>query len=265
VTPPAPETAPAPGTGLRADLGDAQMTWHADGPHTVVTLDGLLAVYETPPLRERLWDLVDQGNGDLVLDLRGVVFIDSTCLGALVGTVKRLRPQPGRTVRIVPGDHVRKVLHITGMSKVFPLHETPDDALAAATSAAADGPPPPADVVLLGQREFTVTGPYVSLHLRLPEGAAAVNAVRDRGCRLGPVLICHDHNRVQVLLAPGAADALRSLPAVVAVTENTTDCGPHRRPPTWAVPRYDQAIHTDADVLRAALTSPAPTPGPTPP
>lgn len=262
-----PGTAPALDNDLRAGLGDARMTWHVDGPHTVVTLDGLLAVYEAFPLRETLWALVEQGSGDLVLDMRGVDFLDSTCLGTLVGTLKKLRPQPNRTARIVPGDHVRKVLRITGMTEVFPVHETPDDALTAAASAPADGPPPPADVVLLDRWEFTAPGPYVSVHLRLREGAAAVNAVRDRGHRIGPVLVCHDHDRVQILLAPGAADVLRDLPTVVAVTQNTVDCGPHRRPPTWVVPRHSQgaAARTDADALRAALTGPAPTPDPTPP
>ncbi|MFH0246053.1 STAS domain-containing protein [Streptomyces sp. HK10] len=259
---PTAEPATPPDTVNRAELSHyASITWRTDGPHTLVTVTGSLEVHEGPPLRKRLWTLVEQESGDLILDMRGVDFIDATGLGALVGTVKKVRPQPDRSVRIVPSDHVRKVLRLTSLTKVFPIHETPDEALTAAASTPADAPPPPAEVVLLSESEFTATGPYTSVHLRMREGAAAVNAVRGR---VGPVLVCHDHDLVQVLLAPGAADALRGLPAIVALTENTTDCGsPHRRPPTWAVPRHGQgaADRTDADALRAALTSSAPATG----
>ncbi|MFH0246129.1 STAS domain-containing protein [Streptomyces sp. HK10] len=262
---PTAEPATPPDTVNRAELSRyASITWRTDGPHTLVTVTGSLEVHEGPPLRKRLWTLVEQESGDLILDMRGVDFIDSTGLGALVGTVKKVRPQPDRSVRIVPSDHVRKVLRLTSLTKVFPIHETPDEALTAAASAPADGPPPPAEVVLLGESEFTATGPYTSVHLRMREGAAAVNAVRGRGGRVGPVLVCHDHGLVQVLLAPGAAEILHGLPAVVALTENSAECGsPHRRPPTWAVPRHGQgaADRTDADALRAALTGPAPATG----
>lgn len=241
----------------------AQMAWHTDGPHTIATITGSLEVDEGVPLRERLWALIEQGSGDLILDMSGVDFLDSTCLGALVSTVKKVRPQPGRAVRVIPSDRVHKVLRLTSLTKVFPVHETMDEALRAAASNPVGGHLPPADTVLFGEREFTPIGPYVSVHLRMREGAAALNTVRDGGGRVGPVLICHDHNLVQALLAPGSAEALHGLPAVVATADNTTDCGPHRRPPSWAVPRHGEraAARTDADALYAALTGPAPATG----
>ncbi|MBN3932969.1 STAS domain-containing protein [Streptomyces verrucosisporus] len=112
----------------------AQMAWHTDGPHTITTITGSLEVDEGVPLRERLWALVEQGSGDLVLDMSGVDFLDPTCLGALVSTVKKVRPQPGRAVRVIPSDRVSKVLRLTSLTKVFPVHETLDEALRAAAS-----------------------------------------------------------------------------------------------------------------------------------
>ncbi|MEU4890467.1 MULTISPECIES: STAS domain-containing protein [Streptomyces] len=264
---PIPEPAQPTDTGNCAELGDhAETTWRPDGPHTTVTIDGSLDVYAAPALRTTLWALAEQTTGDLVLDMRNVDFLDSTCLGALVSAVKKLRPQPGRTLRIVPSCRVSKLLRITNLTKIIPIHEGLTDALRAADCTVVGGLLRPAEVVLLGWHEFTPTGPYISLHLPMREGAATVNAVRDRNHHVGPVLICHDHDLVQILLAPSAtADALRSLPAVVAITENTTDCGPHQRPPTWVVPAHDQgeATHTDAAALRTLLTGPMPATGTT--
>ncbi|MBQ0985892.1 STAS domain-containing protein [Streptomyces sp. F63] len=264
---PIPEPAAPTDTANRAELGDhAEMTWRPDGPHTAVTVDGSLDVYAAPALRTTLCALAEETTGDLVLDMRDVDFLDSTCLGALVSAVKKLRPQPGRTLRIVPSCRVSKLLRITNLTKIIPVHEGLTDALRAADCTMIDGLLRPAEVILLGQHEFTPTGPYISLHLRLREGATTVNAVRDRNHHIGPVLICHDHDLVQILLAPSAtADALGDLPTVVAITENTTDCGPHQRPPTWVVPAHGQgaALRTDAAALRTLLTGPAPATGTT--
>ena len=59
--------------------------------HTVLKVTGEVDVYTAPRLREKLVELVSQGRTQIVVDLEGVEFLDSTGLGVLVGKV----PGPG--------------------------------------------------------------------------------------------------------------------------------------------------------------------------
>ncbi|WP_198358390.1 STAS domain-containing protein [Streptomyces fildesensis] len=116
---------------------DAQVTHLLDGRHTVVTVEGILGVYEAPTLREYLTNLIDEGNGDLIVDLTGVGVLDSTNLGVLVAACKRLRtqrPDP-RTLYLVAHKDtgpVHRIMLITGLTKVFYLCDCVPNALRAA-------------------------------------------------------------------------------------------------------------------------------------
>ena len=64
--------------------------------------------------------LVAHGARDIVLDFEGVSFVDSSGLGVLVGTYKRLRDEFGGSVRIVGAQpSVRKVFEITGLEQAL--------------------------------------------------------------------------------------------------------------------------------------------------
>ena len=68
-------------------------------------------------------------NASLVIDLTDVGFIDSTGLGVLVTTLKHVREVDGRLDVVVTSPRVLKVLAITGLDVVIPLHSTLDEAL----------------------------------------------------------------------------------------------------------------------------------------
>lgn len=138
-----PDVRAKSGTGTRDDgicvLGfeQAHMTQRKNGQHSVVTLIGELAVYEAPTLREQLHSLVDRGEGDLILDMSGVQFVDSTTLGVLIGALRRLRDQPGaRTLRLVveEGSSVDRLMRFTGLTKVLCICDNVANALHAATT-----------------------------------------------------------------------------------------------------------------------------------
>ena len=50
-----------------------------EGARTVISVTGEIDVYTAPTLRERLNDLVAQGEYDLVVDMAGVEFLDNGC------------------------------------------------------------------------------------------------------------------------------------------------------------------------------------------
>ena len=51
----------------------------------VLSVTGEVDVYTAPKFRERLIELVSEGKYQIVVDLEGVDFLDSTGLGVLVG------------------------------------------------------------------------------------------------------------------------------------------------------------------------------------
>jgi anti-sigma B factor antagonist len=102
-----------------------------EGTRTVISVSGEIDVYTAPTLRERLNELVAQGEYDLVVDMAGVEFLDSTGLGVLVGGLKRTRSHQGTLRLVCDQEKIIKVFRITGLTKVFPIYACLDDALAA--------------------------------------------------------------------------------------------------------------------------------------
>lgn len=95
----------------------------------IVSATGEIDLATAPSLRERLEACIDRGPEVVVVDLLGVTFMDSTALGVLVGALKRCR-QAGGSMRIVVADpRVLKVFEITGLTELFSLFATLDEAV----------------------------------------------------------------------------------------------------------------------------------------
>ncbi|HEV2075402.1 MAG TPA: STAS domain-containing protein [Thermoleophilaceae bacterium] len=97
----------------------------------VIELGGEVDLYTAPEFKERLVQLIDEGKTRLVVDLGKATFIDSTTLGVLVGAVKRLRPTGGSLALVCTDPNIVKIFEITGLDRVFPIHESQDEALSA--------------------------------------------------------------------------------------------------------------------------------------
>ena len=113
---------------------DLSVTSHEQGGRTVVEVGGEIDVYTAPVLRERLNDLVGEGKHHLVVDMEKVEFLDSTGLGVLVGALKRVRSNDGELSLVCTQPRIRKVFEVTGLTKVFSLFDSVDDAVAGTSS-----------------------------------------------------------------------------------------------------------------------------------
>ena len=79
--------------------------------------------------KDRFRDLAGSGHGDVVLDLSDVAFLDSSGLGAVVAARKLLGGD--RTLALAGlTPAVDKVMTLTRMNTVFPIHPDLDAALA---------------------------------------------------------------------------------------------------------------------------------------
>jgi anti-anti-sigma factor len=95
-----------------------------------VLLSGELDVSTAPAVEERLLALeaADDAPTNLMLDLRGLRFIDSTGLSLLINADSRAR-KAGRSVTIVPGTGPpRRLLDTTGLASRLDIVEEPPEA-----------------------------------------------------------------------------------------------------------------------------------------
>jgi anti-sigma B factor antagonist len=95
----------------------------------VLSVQGEVDVYTAPQFREQLIQLVDQGQRKILVDLEGVEFLDSTGLGVLVGGLKRVRAHEGSLRLVCTQERILKIFRITGLTKVFPIHSSVDEAV----------------------------------------------------------------------------------------------------------------------------------------
>jgi anti-sigma B factor antagonist len=110
---------------------DLTLSTRSQDDHTVVEVAGEIDVYTAPRLREQLVDLVADGQYHLVVDMERVDFLDSTGLGVLVGGLKRVRAHDGSLRLVCTQERILKIFRITGLTKVFPIHSTVDEAVRA--------------------------------------------------------------------------------------------------------------------------------------
>src|SRR5215467_9767792 len=73
---------------------------------------------------------VNNGHYQLIVNMEKVEFLDSTGLGVLVGGLKRVRAHDGSLDLVCTQERILKIFRITGLTKVFGIHDTVDEAIA---------------------------------------------------------------------------------------------------------------------------------------
>jgi anti-sigma B factor antagonist len=101
------------------------------GGVTVVTANGDIDMAVADEVRKRLMALIDQGRLRLVLDLAGVLYIDSAGLGALVASMKHARAVGGDIKACMLDTDVRALFQMTRLDNVIDIHATRQEAIAA--------------------------------------------------------------------------------------------------------------------------------------
>jgi anti-sigma B factor antagonist len=113
------------------DFVDLKLDHHTKDGIEIVDVEGEIDVYTAPRLRELLIELVNNGYYQLVVNMEKVEFLDSTGLGVLVGGLKRVRAHDGSLDLVCTQERILKIFRITGLTKVFGIHDTVDEAITA--------------------------------------------------------------------------------------------------------------------------------------
>jgi anti-sigma B factor antagonist len=104
-------------------LNELGLETEVTGDTAYVIVRGEIDVATAPQLRETLHELIQAGVHQIVLDCRALDFLDSSGIGLLVATRKRLGD--GELVVDSPQPHVRKVLEQTGVTQELSLRPAP--------------------------------------------------------------------------------------------------------------------------------------------
>lgn len=90
----------------------------------VLDLSGEIDINSAPRLKEAIVASIARGQSKVALNLAGVPFMDSTGLAALVAGAKRTREANGDIALIRPNQQIRRILSVTDLIKVLPVHES---------------------------------------------------------------------------------------------------------------------------------------------
>ena len=106
---------------------DFRVDVRAEGRAAIIVVIGELDLASSPELEQQL-DQVWRSDADqLVLDLRGLEFMDSTGLSIIVGAHQRVA-ETGRKLSVVKGPpQVQRLLDLTGVSERLQLVDTPEE------------------------------------------------------------------------------------------------------------------------------------------
>jgi len=94
----------------------------------IIHLEGEVDVYTSMQLKQDIARIIEEGVKFIVLNLSKVEYLDSTGLGVLIGSLKRLRENGGNLVVVSPSVRIMRVFEITGLFKIFNIYPTEAEA-----------------------------------------------------------------------------------------------------------------------------------------
>ena len=117
---------------------DLELSTRTEGGATVVVVRGEIDLSTVPKLSDQLDELINEDRVDLIIDMGGVGFIDSTGLGALVGARKKALAKDGSVQLACVQQKILKVFRITQLTELFPVHDSVADALTSSSDRPSD-------------------------------------------------------------------------------------------------------------------------------
>lgn len=99
------------------------------GAVDILSCRGEIDLSSAPQLRAALEPVFEAAQPQLLMDLSGVSFMDSTGIGIIVNALNRLREGNGKCAFCGAGPRVHRILQIAGLINALPLYETRAEAL----------------------------------------------------------------------------------------------------------------------------------------
>ena len=94
------------------------------GQWEILTVTGEIDMATAPRFRQRLLAVIGAGAQNVVIDITGVDFIDSTGLGVLMGGAKRVRGAGGDIRLVMAGARLADLIELTRLDRVLDVYES---------------------------------------------------------------------------------------------------------------------------------------------
>jgi anti-anti-sigma factor len=86
-------------------------------------------IVEALEFKSELDEEILKGNHNIIIDLGSCDFLDSTFIGVLVVTWRKLKSLGGKLKLVKPGYFTKSVFHLTGTIELFETYESIEEAL----------------------------------------------------------------------------------------------------------------------------------------
>ena len=86
---------------------------------SIIELSGYLDAHTVNMFENRLSEILETGEMNVVLDLQGLNYISSAGIGALMTLTQQIRKKQGDLVLLRPNKKVYKILDLLGFTKIF--------------------------------------------------------------------------------------------------------------------------------------------------
>ena len=101
----------------------------------VLKVTGEIDIYTAPMFKQAVVNMVTEGSKNVIIDLSGVTFMDSSGFGTLLGATRRLRPSGGGLHLAAPNSTIQRMLRLTRLDSIMRIYDTIEEA----ARAVADG------------------------------------------------------------------------------------------------------------------------------
>ena len=129
-----------------------------------LTLTGDFDAFAANPFLEQIESIVQSGTVNIVVNLRLVLFINSTAIGSLIKARKRLRGLGGDLVVSEPSARVKETLDLLGLTQLIRSFKSDDEAANALRQAEGEKVDVPAEnAVLVRFNDAQLQNKYVAL------------------------------------------------------------------------------------------------------
>ena len=103
---------------------ELRVSSRSQGDYVVLALVGEIDLYTAPRLQSELTSALSDGKPtQIVVDMSGVEFCDSTGMNVLLAAHRTATERGGQLALAAPRPSVRKILEVTGLQSVFTIHD----------------------------------------------------------------------------------------------------------------------------------------------
>ena len=108
-----------------------QYSFELEGQALIVTLRGELDLHTSPEFKEALTKLFETHSHvtNLIMDVKGLSFVDSSGLGVILGRYRELQERGGRLFFVQANPQIKRILQMSGFQKISEFANSASDVL----------------------------------------------------------------------------------------------------------------------------------------